>query len=183
MRKPVFVNSEAGNSTAIDPRRRKYEVVVEQKKAGTGSIAYINAYNAIRQPCVGYWGHLGRSWVTGSRTTPTARHVAILGFAVFQFCKGYACIFYYPHKEGTELPDNTIEDIQRFSRIMWLNLYLMLTGVPLGIFILFFAAAGALSILILFGGFVLEHLPEEEKERLRQLREQARAGTSVETVT
>jgi hypothetical protein len=59
----------------------------------------------------------------------------------------------------------------------------MFAGFPLGIFVIFFAAAGALSILTLFGGFVLEHLPEEEKERLRRSREQARARTSAETVT
>jgi hypothetical protein len=181
MRKPVFVNSEAGSSTAIDPRRRKYEVAVD--KAGTGSVEYINAYNASRQPCVGHWGHLGRSWITDLRTAPTARHFLILSFAVFQFCQGYACLFYYPHEEGAKLPDNTIEDLQRFLRIMWLNLYLMFAGFPLGIFVIFFAAAGALSILTLFGGFVLEHLPEEEKERLRRSREHRRAGTSAETVT
>jgi hypothetical protein len=148
----MFIDSDTGTSTSVDPRLRAFPIEGQDRRAGTRSSKYMKAYNAGPSTCKEYWGHLGREWTTRHRSTPTVFLISFLGFASFQFAKGYVCMFRYPFNVDKimELPDFTIPDMERLLRMMYLNLDLVISTTPLLIFIAIYAGGSMISILVLW---------------------------------
>lgn len=86
--KPVFIESDTGASTSVDPRLRAFPIEGQCRRAGIISSEYMKPYNASPSTCKEYWGHLGRAWTTEYRCAPTVFQLFFLGFTSFLFAGG-----------------------------------------------------------------------------------------------
>jgi hypothetical protein len=95
--KPMFINSDTGASTNVDPRLRAFPVHRQDRRAGIRSTEYMEAYNNTGlSTCKEYWGHLGRVRTTRPRMIPTVFCLLFVVFASFQVIKGFLCIYNTP---------------------------------------------------------------------------------------
>lgn len=126
----------------------------------------MDAYNANPSKCTDYWGHLGRTRTTHTRTKPLVLRLLYLAFSFILFAVGFACVFMYPEvdivKKYLELPGVTLADLQRLTRIVTLDLYICIAIMPLCVVILVYTAYSMLSIRAIWLNFTtVGHVPAE----------------------
>jgi len=151
--KPVFIDSDTGASTSIDPRLRAFPVKGQDRRAGIRSSKYIKAYNASPSTCKEYWGHLGRVWTTRYRKTPTVSLLFSVWFVFFLVVKGIICIdnYHINMDRDSKLSRFTLPDLKRIYRIMNLVGYFSInTAGIFGPIIFFYAFSSTISGLALW---------------------------------
>ena len=148
----MFIESDTGASTSVDPRLRAFPIEGQDRRAGIRSSEYMKAYNASPSTCKEYWGHLGRAWTTGYRCTPTVFQLFFLGFASFLFAKGSIYIFTHRFNPDNDkrLSDITIPNLQRLSRMIDLKITFMISVTPFVLLIAFYALGSMMSVLSLW---------------------------------
>ncbi len=82
------------------------------------------------------------------------------------FAVGMFCVFRYPHHEETiRLPDVTIPDVERLSRLLKIKRALVRSSGSLAFLIVCYVAFSAGSILLLWGSSAEENVPEDERQQ------------------
>jgi hypothetical protein len=74
----TFRNSETGETTVYDPRRRAFPERAYHQPAIIDTRQYFTAYNASPDSCTTFWGHSGRSMKVNFRLRPTIYRVGFL---------------------------------------------------------------------------------------------------------
>jgi len=149
--KPVFIDSDTGASTSVDPRLRAFPVKGQDRRAGIRSSKYIKAYNASPSTCKEYWGHLGRVWTTRNRKTPTVSLLFFIWFVFFLVAGGTICInnYHVNMDRDSKLSRFTLPDLKRIYRIMNLVGYFTINADGFVIIIFIYAFYSTISSLIL----------------------------------
>lgn len=176
--KATYRNSETGEMTFHDPRRRAFPKDAYRHPALIHTSEYLAAYNAIQDSCTTFWGHSGRKVRSNIRTRPTIHRVGFIFLAMYMMWRGYFSMLLYnvPNVFEEELKHPktiTTEDFARIFRILKFWQAFTFSGLWFFMMAMLFAAACMGSMLILFFRTVWKSVPQEERDEiLREAREQ-----------
>jgi hypothetical protein len=148
--KPVFIDSDTGASTTIDPRLRAFPAKGHDRGAGIRSVEYMVAYNANPSTCQEYWGHLGRKWITERRKTPTVFLFLCFCFVYVSLYIGLACIPFVYNVVTCKNGNCSGSETPRMGRMRTLMHTLQSTVQVFPAITYFYSCLSAVSLLTVF---------------------------------
>lgn len=176
----TFKNLDTGDITVYDPRRRAFPWRAYHRPAIIRTREYHAAYNANKGACTTYWGHSGRSVVSGFRIRPTIHRVGFISLATYFIWKGFWNTVFYSvpnvYEEILNHPETIkAEDVARIFRILRFWQAFVFSDLWFTLLAFIFAVACMGSMLVLFFRAVWRYVPQEKKERvIREAQEQIR---------
>ncbi|KAF2790134.1 hypothetical protein K505DRAFT_365008 [Melanomma pulvis-pyrius CBS 109.77] len=168
LKHPKFKDSDTGELSKTDPRLRAFPERATGRNTPLQSFAYISSYNANASTCTTYWGHLGRQWKSDFRARPVIYRLNFLLFSLILFARGWWSMFAFSAtkflKHHNQLPDLTVEDLERVIRIFRLQMIMTVAFLPIALFVIFYTLIAAMSLVVFWGKSALAYGERTEPE-------------------